>query len=129
MAEGYCALSLIDSSANCDVIEKTMLESLEGVHTGFVSVADKTGTYNGVEVKAGDHIGVIDDDIIVCSANDPVTALVELTKHIPPEKIPIAHHWLILHGRYVCQAREPHCTECGIADICIYFKNQQEKKK
>lgn len=83
MAEGYCALSLIDSSANCDVIEKTMLESLEGVHTGFVSVADKTGTYNGVEVKAGDHIGVIDDDIIVCSANDPVTALVELTKHIP----------------------------------------------
>ena len=48
---------------------------------------------------------------------------------IPPEKIPIAHHWLILHGRYVCQARKPHCTECGIADICIYFKTQQEKKK
>ena len=47
------------------------------------SVADKSGTYNGVEVKAGDHIGVIDDDIIVCAANDPVTALVELTKHIP----------------------------------------------
>lgn len=83
MAEGYCALSLIDPGANCDVIEKTMLESLEGVHTGFVSVADKTGTYNGVEVKAGDHIGVIDDDIIVCSADDAVTALVELTKHIP----------------------------------------------
>ena len=83
MAEGYCALSLIDASANCDVIEKTMLESLKGVHTGFVSVADKSGTYNGVEVKAGDHIGVIDDDIIVCSANDAVTALVELTKHIP----------------------------------------------
>ncbi len=83
MAEGYCALSLIDPSANCDVIEKTMLESLKGVHTGFVSVADKSGTYNGVEVKAGDHIGVIDDDIIVCAANDSVTALVELTKHIP----------------------------------------------
>ena len=83
MADGYCALSLIDSTANCDVIEKTMLESLNGVHTGLVSVADKTGTYNGVEVKAGDHIGIIDDDIIVCSAGDPVTALVELTKHIP----------------------------------------------
>ena len=42
----------------------------------------------------------------------------ELTKHIPPEKIPIAHHWLILHGRYVCQARKPHCGECGIREIC-----------
>ena len=83
MAEGYCALSLIDPSASYDIIEKTMLESLEGVHTGFVSVADKSGVYNGVDVKAGDHIGVIDDDIIVCSADDPVTALIELTKAVP----------------------------------------------
>ena len=83
MAEGYCALSLIDSHANCDVIEKTMLESLKGVHTGFVSVADKSGTYNGVVVKAGDHIGVIDDDIIVCAADDTITALKELTAKIP----------------------------------------------
>lgn len=44
-----------------------------------------------------------------------------LTRHIPQEKIPIAHHWLILHGRYVCQARKPHCSECGISDICDYF--------
>lgn len=63
------------------------------------------------------------------NSKNPLQTERELTKHIPPEKIPIAHHWLILHGRYVCQARKPHCTECGIADICIYFKNQQEKKK
>jgi endonuclease-3 len=63
------------------------------------------------------------------NSKNPLQTERELTKHIPPEKIPIAHHWLILHGRSVCQARKPHCTECGIADICIYFKNQQEKKK
>ena len=63
------------------------------------------------------------------NSKNPLQTERELTKHIPPEKIPIAHHWLILHGRYVCQARKPHCIECGIADICIYFKNQQEKKK
>ena len=63
------------------------------------------------------------------NSKNPLQTERELTKHIPPEKIPIAHHWLILHGRYVCQARKPHCTECGIADICIYFKTQQEKKK
>lgn len=83
MAEGYCALSLIDPSADYATIEKTALESLKGVHTGFVSVADKSGTYNGVDVKAGDHIGVVDDDIIVCSANDTITALKELTSKIP----------------------------------------------
>jgi len=63
------------------------------------------------------------------NSKNPLQTERELTKHIPPEKIPIAHHWLILHGRYVCQARKPHCAECGITDICNYFKAQQEKKK
>ena len=40
---------------------------------------------------------------------------------IPEEKIPIAHHWLILHGRYVCQARKPHCKECGLTEICQWY--------
>lgn len=44
----------------------------------------------------------------------------ELTRNIPPADIPIAHHWLILHGRYVCTARRPKCFDCGIADFCLY---------
>lgn len=63
------------------------------------------------------------------SSKSPLQTERELTRHIPPEKIPIAHHWLILHGRYVCQARKPHCSECGVASICNYFKAQQEKRK
>ena len=63
------------------------------------------------------------------NSKNPLQTERELTKHIPQEKIPIAHHWLILHGRYVCQARKPHCAECGISDICNYFKKHQEKKK
>ena len=43
-----------------------------------------------------------------------------LTTHIPPELIPKAHHWLILHGRYVCQARKPKCEQCCISDLCAY---------
>ena len=42
----------------------------------------------------------------------------ELTKNIPPELIPLAHHWLILHGRYVCLARKPQCESCGLLGIC-----------
>ena len=41
--------------------------------------------------------------------------------YLPKEKIPIAHHWLILHGRYVCIARKPKCHECGITNICKYY--------
>lgn len=56
------------------------------------------------------------------NSKNPLQTERELVKHIPQEKIPIAHHWLILHGRYVCQARKPHCTECGIKDLCDYYK-------
>ncbi len=45
----------------------------------------------------------------------------QLVKYIPDEEIPDAHHWLILHGRYVCTARNPKCTQCGISEYCKYF--------
>lgn len=44
-----------------------------------------------------------------------------LTKNIPAEKIPKAHHWLILHGRYVCKARKPECDSCFLTDLCKAF--------
>ena len=56
------------------------------------------------------------------NSKSPLQTERELVKHIPEEKIPIAHHWLILHGRYVCQARKPHCMECGISELCDYYK-------
>lgn len=55
----------------------------------------------------------------------PLQTELTLEKHIPPDKLPKAHHWLILHGRYVCTARNPHCQECGISGIC----RQYGKKK
>ncbi len=48
----------------------------------------------------------------------------QLVKYIPEELIPIAHHWLILHGRYVCIARKPKCETCGIAQYCKYFSGK-----
>ena len=47
-----------------------------------------------------------------------------LVKHFPKEVLSKAHHWLILHGRYVCHARKPLCEKCGITDICDYFKKK-----
>ena len=45
----------------------------------------------------------------------------QLVAHIPEEMISIAHHWLILHGRYVCVARKPKCETCGLHSFCAYF--------
>ena len=45
-----------------------------------------------------------------------------LTAHFPKEVLSTAHHWLILHGRYVCMARNPQCGKCGITEICEYNK-------
>jgi len=50
----------------------------------------------------------------------------QLIANIPEEMIPIAHHWLILHGRYVCVARNPKCKECGLQPYCAYFTSEKE---
>ncbi len=56
------------------------------------------------------------------NAKTPLEVEKQLTKHIPGEFVHKAHHWLILHGRYVCLARKPKCTECKITSFCGYFE-------
>lgn len=56
------------------------------------------------------------------NSKTPLQTELELVKHIPEDKIADAHHWLILHGRYVCKARRPLCGQCGISGICRYFE-------
>lgn len=48
-----------------------------------------------------------------------------LMRHIPKEDVPVAHHWLILHGRYVCKARKPECERCFLTHTCRYYQNHQ----
>lgn len=61
------------------------------------------------------------------NSKTPLATEKTLVKHIPAEIIPKAHHWLILHGRYVCKARRPECWNCGIRPFCkTYAKNPGE---
>lgn len=55
----------------------------------------------------------------------PLSVEKELVKYIPEEEIPIAHHWLILHGRYVCKSRTPLCEKCGLQKLCDYYINKR----
>lgn len=57
------------------------------------------------------------------NAKTPLETERQLVEYIPEKLIPIAHHWLILHGRYVCVARKPKCSVCGLTDFCDYYNN------
>ncbi len=66
---------------------------------------------------------------LTTNAKNPLDSERQLVKYFPDEIIPIAHHWLILHGRYVCLARKPKCDQCPITDICRYFQKNNAKSK
>jgi len=59
-------------------------------------------------------------------AKNPLQTEKQLVKRLPADIIPVAHHWLILHGRYVCMARKPLCEKCGITHLCAYFEKNQK---
>ena len=58
---------------------------------------------------------------LTTKARSPLDSEKQLVKYIPEDVIPKAHHWLLLHGRYICQARSPKCEKCGLKEWCRYF--------
>lgn len=66
---------------------------------------------------------------LTLGAKTPLSAEKQLVQHIPRELIHKAHHWLILHGRYICVARNPKCDQCGLRPCCKYYKNLKLKPK
>lgn len=66
--------------------------------------------------------------LVAASASTPLAVERELVKNFPEALIHKAHHWLILHGRYVCVARTPHCDQCGLQTACKYFQKNVKGK-
>jgi endonuclease III len=62
------------------------------------------------------------------NAKTPLAAEKQLVKYLPVDLVYIAHHWLILHGRYICVARNPKCPECGLKPACKYYSIKNRKK-
>lgn len=103
-----------------------LLQTLPGVGRKTANVIGAV-IFNQSVMPVDTHVFRVSERIgLTTRSKNPLQTELTLEKHIPPEKIPVAHHWLILHGRYVCTARNPHCTECGISDICRYY-NRNEK--
>lgn len=59
---------------------------------------------------------------LTSGSTTPLDTELQLMRHIPSELVGIAHHWLILHGRYTCKARKPLCDVCGLTSVCRYYK-------
>jgi len=60
-------------------------------------------------------------------AVNPLQAEKQLVRYIPEKLLSAAHHWLILHGRYICQARKPKCSECGLTPWCLYLQSLKKE--
>ncbi|MBR5765116.1 MAG: endonuclease III [Bacteroidaceae bacterium] len=74
--------------------------------------------------RVSHRIGLVSD-----KCTTPYSVEKELTKNIPDNIIPKAHHWLILHGRYTCMARKPLCDKCGLKMLCKHYKTEFKVRK
>lgn len=98
------------------------LLSLPGVGRKTANVIASV-VWNKPKMAVDTHVFRVSNRIgLTNNCKTPYETEMELTRNIPLEYIPVAHHWLILHGRYVCTARNPKCGECGISSFCKSFK-------
>jgi endonuclease-3 len=101
------------------------LQKLPGVGRKTANVIAAV-IYNKPTMAVDTHVHRVAARIgLTRNAKTPLKTEQQLVRHIPQELIPLAHHWLILHGRYICQARKPRCAECGINAFCKYYKNRK----
>lgn len=84
--------------------------------------------YDRAAMAVDTHVFRVSERIgLTTGSKTPLATEKALMKHIPDELVPKAHHWLILHGRYVCKARRPDCLNCGLAPACRYFSRQSKE--
>ncbi len=97
------------------------LQKLPGVGRKTANVIASV-VYNKPALAVDTHVFRVAARIgLTQNAKNPLETERQLLKYLPEDIIPIAHHWLILHGRYVCIARKPKCEECGLTKVCQYY--------
>jgi endonuclease-3 len=99
--------------------QREALEALPGVGRKTANVVLNTA-FGQPTIAVDTHIFRVANRIGIAKGKTPLAVEQELLKKVPHEFLHDAHHWLILHGRYVCTARKPHCKTCIIEDLCEY---------
>lgn len=115
------AKSLIENFNGIVPDDVELLQTLPGVGRKTANVVASVA-FGKPAMAVDTHVFRVSARIgLTQNAKNPLEAERQLVKYIPESIIPKAHHWLILHGRYVCKARKPECDKCGIQHICDYF--------
>lgn len=108
--------------------EPLLLQRLPGVGRKTANVVASV-VFRKPVMAVDTHVFRVSNRIgLVKNAKTPLSVENQLSRHIPLELIRQAHHWLILHGRYVCKARNPLCSQCGLTDFCKYYREKVKKK-
>jgi len=120
-AKNVVALSRMLLDEHCGAVpqNREALERLPGVGRKTANVVLNTA-FGQPTVAVDTHIFRVSNRTGLAPGKDPLEVEEKLLKFTPPEYLKNAHHWLILHGRYVCLARKPGCPECLIRDLCEF---------
>ena len=98
------------------------LQTLSGVGRKTANVVCAV-IWNQPTMAVDTHIFRVSERLgLTTNSKNPLQTERQLVKYIPQEIIPKAHHWLLLHGRYVCQARKPKCKQCGLQSSCRFYQ-------
>lgn len=100
--------------------EPEELQRLPGVGRKTANVIASI-IYSKPVIAVDTHVYRISRRLGLSSGKTPLAVELDLTSEIPAEFRAIAHHWLILHGRHICVARKPKCSECGLSDVCLHY--------
>jgi endonuclease-3 len=115
------AQKLVDDFNGDVPSETSQLETLPGVGRKTANVIASV-IYDKPVIAVDTHVFRVSRRIGLSDGTNVEAVERDLTEGFAPELRPKAHHWLILHGRYVCTARKPKCTECGLQDLCREYK-------
>ncbi len=99
--------------------DRAALEALPGVGRKTANVVLNVA-FGEATIAVDTHIFRIGNRTGLAPGKDPLAVELRLLKRTPPEFMQHAHHWLILHGRYVCKARKPECPRCVVNDLCLF---------
>lgn len=103
------------------------LQKLPGVGRKTANVVASVA-FNKEAMAVDTHVFRVSNRIgLTRHSKTPLETERTLVKHIPSHLLTIAHHWLILHGRYVCTARNPKCDDCGLKNACAYFIKKEKE--
>jgi endonuclease-3 len=108
--------------------DRDLLQRLPGVGRKTANVIASV-VFNKPVIAVDTHVFRVSNRIgLVKNVKTPRNVEDQLSRHIPDDLMPLAHHWLILHGRYVCKARKPLCNECGLKGFCKYYTERKIQK-